>query len=204
MLDTFGASSLGPSGGSRRRIPDDTSPPPACAGAPSRAVRRRHEGERRGIMRRQVIGVAAGCVDRRRVLEPLVEVRAAERHPEIPMLVGVPKEIKDSEYRVGLVPSTVRELIASGHHVIVEAGAGLGAGLADADYQAVGAEIVADADAVYGRAELIVKVKEPLASERRGSCGPDRSCSPICIWRPTRSRLPIWSQRASSPSPMKP
>jgi alanine dehydrogenase len=82
------------------------------------------------------------------------------------MLVGVPKEIKDSEYRVGLVPSTVRELTASGHHVIVETGAGLGAGLADADYHAVGAEIVPDAGQVYGRAELIVKVKEPLARER--------------------------------------
>lgn len=83
------------------------------------------------------------------------------------MLVGVPKEIKDSEYRVGLVPSTVRELTANGHVVVVEKNAGLGAGLADADYQAVGAEIVADADQVYARAELIVKVKEPLAVERK-------------------------------------
>jgi alanine dehydrogenase len=83
------------------------------------------------------------------------------------MLVGVPKEIKDSEYRVGLVPSTVRELTANGHQVLVETKAGLGAGLADADYQAVGAEIVSDAAQVYARAELIMKVKEPLASERR-------------------------------------
>jgi alanine dehydrogenase len=83
------------------------------------------------------------------------------------MLVGVPKEIKDSEYRVGLVPSTVRELTANGHHVIVERGAGLGAGLGDADYEAVGAEIVAAGDDVYARAELVVKVKEPLAAERR-------------------------------------
>jgi alanine dehydrogenase len=79
----------------------------------------------------------------------------------------VPKEIKDSEYRVGLVPSTVRELTASGHHVIVEQGAGLGAGLSDADYEAVGAKIVAGGDDVYARAELIVKVKEPLAAERK-------------------------------------
>jgi alanine dehydrogenase len=83
------------------------------------------------------------------------------------MLVGVPKEIKDSEYRVGLVPSTVRELTAKGHHVIVEQKAGLGAGLSDADYQAAGAEIVADADHVFGSAELVVKVKEPLAAERK-------------------------------------
>src|SRR5437870_5684645 len=83
------------------------------------------------------------------------------------MLVGVPKEIKDNEYRVGLVPSTVRELTDKGHHVIVETNAGLGAGLADGDYQAAGAEIVGDADAVFARAEMIVKVKEPLAPERR-------------------------------------
>ena len=83
------------------------------------------------------------------------------------MLVGVPKEIKDNEYRVGAVPSTVRELTDKGHGVIVEAGAGLGAGLPDADYRAAGAEIVGEADAVYGRAELIVKVKEPLVAERK-------------------------------------
>jgi alanine dehydrogenase len=83
------------------------------------------------------------------------------------MIVGVPKEIKDSEYRVGLVPSTVRELTRNGHHVLVEQGAGAGAGLSDADYRSVGAEIVPDADQVYARSELIVKVKEPLAPERK-------------------------------------
>ena len=83
------------------------------------------------------------------------------------MRVGVPKEVKDSEYRVGLVPSTVRELTASGHEVIVERNAGLGAGVTDADYQAVGAQIVPDADQVYSGAELVVKVKEPLAGERK-------------------------------------
>jgi alanine dehydrogenase len=79
----------------------------------------------------------------------------------------VPKEIKDSEYRVGLIPSTVRELTRNGHHVIVERNAGVGAGLTDADYRAVGAEIVPDADQVYARGELIMKVKEPLAAERK-------------------------------------
>src|SRR5246500_2045358 len=83
------------------------------------------------------------------------------------MLVGVPKEIKDSEYRVGLVPSTVRELTRNGHHVLVEKNPGLGAGLTDADYRSVGAEIVPDADQIYARSELIVKVKEPLATERK-------------------------------------
>jgi alanine dehydrogenase len=83
------------------------------------------------------------------------------------MIVGVPREIKDSEYRVGLVPSTVKELTANGHQVMVQHGAGLGAGLADADYLSVGAEISARAEEIYARAELIVKVKEPLALERK-------------------------------------
>jgi alanine dehydrogenase len=83
------------------------------------------------------------------------------------MLVGVPKEIKDNEYRVGLVPSTVRELTAKGHRVLVQAGAGAGAGLTDAEYQGAGAEIVPGADPIFARSELIVKVKEPLEPERR-------------------------------------
>ena len=82
------------------------------------------------------------------------------------MLVGVPKEIKDNEYRVAIVPSTVRELADKGHRVVVESRAGAGAGFADSDYQAAGAEIGADSNAVFGRAELIVKVKEPLVAER--------------------------------------
>ena len=89
----------------------------------------------------------------------------------VTMLIGVPKEIKDSEYRVGLVPSTVRELTRNGHHVIVERRAGLGAGITDDDYRAVAAEIVSDADQVFGRGELIVKVKEPLPVERKARRG---------------------------------
>jgi len=81
------------------------------------------------------------------------------------MLVGVPKETKDHEHRVGLIPATVRELMSKGHRVVVEASAGLGAGVGDDDYVAAGAEIVG-ADQVFDRAELIVKVKEPLAAER--------------------------------------
>jgi alanine dehydrogenase len=83
------------------------------------------------------------------------------------MLVGVPKEIKDHEHRVGLIPATVRELTRKGHRVIVETGAGLGAGIGDDDYVAAGAEIVAGADPVFERAGMIVKVKEPLATERK-------------------------------------
>src|SRR5215467_10529800 len=83
------------------------------------------------------------------------------------MLVGVPKEIKDNEYRVGLVPSTVRELTAKGHQVVVETNAGLGAGLPDSDYLAAGAEIALGPGPIFARAELIVKVKEPLPIERK-------------------------------------
>ncbi len=82
------------------------------------------------------------------------------------MLIGVPREIKDHEYRVGLVPSSVRELIHHGHRVIVESGAGAGVDQADADYEAVGATIADSAEAVFAEAEMIVKVKEPLAAER--------------------------------------
>ncbi len=81
------------------------------------------------------------------------------------MKIGVPKEIKVHEYRVGLVPSSVRELTGAGHEVTVEAGAGAGIGCPDADYAAAGARIAPDAAAVFGAAELIVKVKEPQPAE---------------------------------------
>jgi len=82
------------------------------------------------------------------------------------MLIGIPKEIKDNEYRVGVVPSTVRELIAKGHGVLVETHAGIGAGLSDAEYEAAGAKIVPSSAEIFEHAELIVKVKEPLPVER--------------------------------------
>ncbi|MEL7188199.1 MAG: alanine dehydrogenase [Pseudomonadota bacterium] len=81
------------------------------------------------------------------------------------MLVGVPKEIKASEFRVGLTPESVREYIAAGHSVVVETGAGLGISKTDDDYTAVGAEIVDTAEEVFASADMIVKVKEPQASE---------------------------------------
>ncbi len=83
------------------------------------------------------------------------------------MLIGCPKEIKPQEFRVGLMPRAAAEAIAHGHQVIVEAGAGVGAGFPDDDYLAVGAEIVATAEEVFARAEMIVKVKEPQAIERK-------------------------------------
>jgi len=81
------------------------------------------------------------------------------------VIVGVPKEIKDHENRVGLTPAGVEELIGRGHEVIVESNAGLGSGLTDEDYRAVGARIAPRSDDIYADAELIVKVKEPLDHE---------------------------------------
>jgi alanine dehydrogenase len=81
------------------------------------------------------------------------------------MRVGVPKEIKPNEHRVGLTPTATREYVAHGHQVLVETGAGVGAGFPDEVYVRAGAEIVADAATVFDRAEMIVKVKEPQAVE---------------------------------------
>ncbi|GAA4903874.1 alanine dehydrogenase [Ferrimonas pelagia] len=82
------------------------------------------------------------------------------------MIIGVPKEIKNHEYRVGMVPASVRELALRGHQVFVETQAGLGIGCTDQDYIDAGAEILPDAQAVFKHAEMIVKVKEPQAVER--------------------------------------
>ena len=81
------------------------------------------------------------------------------------MIIGVLKEIKDNEYRVGLVPSGARALKEAGHRVIVEKGAGTGSSITDEEYVKAGAEISGDASEVYSASELIVKVKEPQASE---------------------------------------
>ena len=82
------------------------------------------------------------------------------------MLIGVPKEIKNNEYRVGLVPSSVNELVHRGHQVVMETSAGDGIGFTDADYVEAGATIADSAENVFAEAEMIVKVKEPLAEER--------------------------------------
>ena len=81
------------------------------------------------------------------------------------MRIGVPKEIKVHEYRVGLVPAGVRELVAAGHKVVVESGAGAGIGMDDEAYRAAGATIAATAAEVFSQVELIVKVKEPQPAE---------------------------------------
>jgi alanine dehydrogenase len=75
------------------------------------------------------------------------------------MLIGVPKEIKNHEYRVGLTPSSVRELVAAGHQVVVERSAGAGIGASDAEYEQAGGRILPGAAEVFAAAEMIVKVK---------------------------------------------
>jgi alanine dehydrogenase len=81
------------------------------------------------------------------------------------MIVGVPKEVKEDEYRVAMLPVGVEELVSRGHQVVVQAGAGMGSGLADHDYLQAGAELVASGEEVFAKADLIVKVKEPMRSE---------------------------------------
>src|SRR5664280_2573972 len=122
---------------------------------------------------------------------------------EATMLIGVPREIKADEYRVGLIPSTAKELVARGHAVMVETLAGDGAGISDQEYAAAGAQIVASADQIFLRAALIVKVKEPLAAERsklrRGqiiftSCGQKIKTA----GKSSSYLIRAWSRRGSS------
>ena len=81
------------------------------------------------------------------------------------MIIGVSKEIKNNENRVGLTPAGAEALVKAGHKVLVETGSGLGSGFADEDYTAVGAELISDKKQLFDKAEMIVKVKEPLPSE---------------------------------------
>ncbi len=82
------------------------------------------------------------------------------------MLIGVPKEIKNHEHRVGLTPQSVKEVVHHGHRVLVECDAGAGIGATDVDYRAAGAELTTAAE-IFDRADMVVKVKEPLAPERK-------------------------------------
>ena len=90
------------------------------------------------------------------------------------MKIGVPTEIKSDEYRVAITPAGVRELSSRGHEVLVQAGAGEGSAMSDEQFSAQGAEIVADAEAVFAQAELVLKVKEPQPVEvGEAARGPD-------------------------------
>lgn len=81
------------------------------------------------------------------------------------MIIGIPKEIKNNEFRVAITPAGVREFVTHGHSVFIETGAGLGSAITDDDYKKVGAEILSSADEVWDKAELVLKVKEPIAPE---------------------------------------
>src|SRR6185437_4139285 len=91
----------------------------------------------------------------------------AVRKTEATMRIGVPTEIKSNEFRVGLVPGSVRELVARRHEVVVQSGAGSGIFADDAAYEKAGARILPTAEAVFANADMIVKVKEPQAVEYR-------------------------------------
>ena len=106
------------------------------------------------------------------------------------MIIGVPKEVKLDEYRVAMLPVGVEELTRRGHKVLIEVGAGLGSGLADTEYAAAGAELVLEASEIFARADMIVKVKEPQASEwpmiRKGQTFGLLLLSCSCYWQATR------------------
>ena len=113
------------------------------------------------------------------------------------MLVGVPKEIKDSEYRVGLVPSTVRELTAKGHGVLVETRAGIGAGLSDAEYEAAGAKIVPSSAET---AHTPVSSPSP-ASGAVPPVGPPTALTPLKRPRPAVAFRSTFGQRSALVKP---
>ncbi len=118
------------------------------------------------------------------------------------MLIAVPKEIKNSEYRVGLIPASVRELVGSGHRVVVEHNAGAGVGLFDEHYRAAGAGIVDSAAEVFERADMIVKVKEPQPGECR-MLHEGQLLFTYSIWRRIHNRQRCCSPPVSRPSPMR-
>ncbi len=119
------------------------------------------------------------------------------------MRIGVPKEIKNHEYRVGMTPSAVRELTARGHEVFVETMAGDGIGLFDDMYTRVGAKILPNADEVFATADMIVKVKEPQPVEIK-RLRPGTGVVHLSPSRARSRRRPRgFSNPAPSPSPMK-
>jgi alanine dehydrogenase len=119
------------------------------------------------------------------------------------MRIGVPKEIKTHEYRVGMTPGGVREAVQHGHAVQVETGAGMGIGLDDAVYEKAGATIAASADEVFAQADLIVKVKEPQPVECAHGCSQGKRYSPICTWRLIQNRPRVCWRRAVRRLPTK-
>ena len=119
------------------------------------------------------------------------------------MRIGVPKEIKVREYRVGLTPNSVAELTHAGHEVVVETTAGNGIGCSDEDYIAAGASILPDAAAVFDAAEMIVKVKEPQAAET-AMLKPHHILYTYLHLARIRCRRKVCANPAVRPSPTRP
>ncbi len=142
-----------------------------------------------------------------------IEFWLALRARELLVKVGIPTEIKPDEYRVAITPAGVRELVEHGHEVLVEAGAGEGSAIADAEFEAQGARVVPDAAAVFAEAEMVLKVKEPQPAEiemlrpgqllftylhlapdpelTRGLCGSGATCVAYETVEDARGRLPL-------------
>ena len=99
------------------------------------------------------------------------------------MRVGIPTEIKNNEYRVAITPAGVAELIRRGHEVLIQAGAGDGSAISDADFKAAGAQLINTADEVWAEADLLLKVKEPIEAEYVAACARARRSSPTCTSR---------------------
>lgn len=108
------------------------------------------------------------------------------------MIIGIPKEIKDNEYRVALPPGGVRELVRHGHRVFVQTAAGAGSAFSDEEYLRAGATIVQSAAEAWGEAQMVLKVKEPQPQEY-GFLRMIWCCLPICIWRLMNNKpMPCW------------
>ena len=120
------------------------------------------------------------------------------------MKIGVPKEIKIHEYRVGLVPAGVRELVDAGHQVLVQSGAGAGIGFDDSHYQAAGASIAPRAADVFAAADLIVKVKEPQLAECKHAALRTNPVHLSALGGRSRTGRSAQGLRVPPPSPMKP
>ena len=108
------------------------------------------------------------------------------------MRIGVPKEIKVHEYRVGLVPAAARELVEAGHEVMVQTGAAAGIGFADADYQRVGAKIAATAEEIFATRRDDREGEGAAAAGVRAAARPARCSTPTCTSRRIRSRPRRW------------
>jgi alanine dehydrogenase len=111
------------------------------------------------------INILIGTANKTRSLNCQANQLPTLQKGESGMIVGVPKEIKNNEYRVAIVPSGVRTLVESGHRVLVQKSAGVGAGIRDAEFKSAGAVILTDPESIFSEAEMIVKVKEPLPQE---------------------------------------